>query len=120
MQVIGHRGARGLFPENTLQGFLAAAALGVSAFELDVGMTADGVAVVCHDVALNADIARDPSGAWLSSPTPLLRSLTLAELLRYDVGRLRPGSFTASQFPDQKPHDGARVPTLAAVLAALP
>jgi glycerophosphoryl diester phosphodiesterase len=116
----GHRGARALFPENTLEGFRAAAALGVQAFELDVGMTADGVVVVAHDPALNPDLARDASGAWLRGRGPTIRSLTYAALGAYDVGRIRPGSRTASLFPDQIPCDGARIPTLAAVLSALP
>nr|WP_294507588.1 glycerophosphodiester phosphodiesterase [uncultured Rhodopila sp.] len=120
IDIQGHRGARGLFPENTLQGFLAAAALGVTAFELDVGLTADGVVVVSHDPALNPDLTRDASGAWLDGRGPLIRSLTHAELCRFDVGRIRPGSATARRFPDQTPMDGARVPELAAVLAALP
>ena len=59
IDIQGHRGARALFPENTLDGFCAAAALGVQAFELDVGMTADGVVVVAHDPALNPDLTRD-------------------------------------------------------------
>ena len=116
----GHRGARGLFPENTLEGFLAVAALGVGAFELDVGMTADGVPVVVHDPLLNPDIVRGPGGLWLTEPGPAVWSLTLAELQTYDVGRLRPGSRAAGLFADQRPHDGARIPTLAAVLNALP
>ena len=62
MDVQGHRGARALFPENTLEGFLRAWDLGVRAFELDVGLTADNVAVVHHDPALNPDIARDAAG----------------------------------------------------------
>src|SRR3954452_25615833 len=74
----GHRGARGLFPENTLEGFRAARALGVTAFELDVGMTADGVVVVSHDPALTPDISRDADGVWLHGRGPLIRSLTLA------------------------------------------
>jgi glycerophosphoryl diester phosphodiesterase len=120
LDIQGHRGARALFPENTLEGFRAAAALGVEAFELDVRLTADGVVVVSHDPALNPDITRDASGAWLSQRAPAIRSLTSAELLGYDVGRIRPGSRTSFLFPDQAPHDGARIPTLAAVLAALP
>lgn len=118
--VQGHRGARGLFPENTLRGFLAAAALGIEAFELDVGLTADGIAVVHHDPAMNPDIARSADGAWLDGPGPLIRDLTFVSLQAYDVGRLRPGSPTALAFPDQVPADGARVPALAQVLAALP
>jgi glycerophosphoryl diester phosphodiesterase len=118
LDIQGHRGARALFPENTLEGFLAAYALDVKAFELDVGLTADGVVVVSHDPALNPEITRDDSGAWLPEPGPTIWSLTRAELNVYDVGRIRPGSRTALLFPDQKPIDGARIPTLAAVLAA--
>jgi len=119
LDVQGHRGARALFPENTVEGFLGAAALGVDAFELDVGLTADGVVVVSHDLALNPDITRDAEGAWLSGRGPTLRSLTWAEVRRYDVGRIRPGSRTALLFPNQTPCDGARIPTLASVLEAL-
>jgi glycerophosphoryl diester phosphodiesterase len=120
LDIQGHRGARALFPENTLEGFLATAALGVTAFELDVGLTADGVLVVTHDLALNPDIVRDLSGAWLNERGPTIHSLTYADLSRYDVGRLRPGSRFAALFPDQQPYDGARIPSLAAILAAMP
>ncbi len=120
LDIQGHRGARALFPENTLEGFLAAAALGVAAFELDVGMTADGVVVVSHDPALNPELTRNESGVWLMRRGPLIWSLTHAELGRYDVGRARPGSRVARRFPAQAARDGARIPTLAAVLAALP
>lgn len=118
--VIGHRGARGLFPENTLEGFRSAWALGVRSFELDVGLTRDGLAVVAHDPALHPDLTRDRTGRWLEEPGPLLYALSAAELSAYDVGRIRPGSRTAAQFPAQRPRDGARVPSLAAVLAAVP
>jgi len=114
----GHRGARGLFPENTLAGFFAARAIGVDSFELDVAVTADGVPVVSHDPALNPDLVRGPDGAWLAARGKLIRTLRLAELAAYDVGRLRPGSAYAAQFPDQAPCDGARIPTLAEVLGA--
>lgn len=112
----GHRGARGLFPENTLQGFEAARGLGVAAFELDVGLTRDGVVVVSHDPALNPDITRGPNGAWLAEPGPLIRDLTLAELGQFDVGRIRPGTRYTDLFPDQVAIDGARIPTLLDVL----
>jgi len=108
----GHRGARGLFPENTIEGFRAALALGLDGIELDVGMTADGVPVVSHDLLLNPDIARGAEGAWLSEAGPALHDLTLEALSAFDVGRLRPGSAYAAQFPQQRPVDGARIPTL--------
>jgi glycerophosphoryl diester phosphodiesterase len=116
----GHRGARGLFPENTLAGFSAALAIGVDSFELDVAVTADGVPVVSHDPALNPDLVRGPDGAWLTARGPLIRTLRLSQLAAYDVGRIRPGSAYASQLPDQAPRDGARIPTLAEVLAVDP
>jgi glycerophosphoryl diester phosphodiesterase len=116
----GHRGARGLFPENTLEGFRTALGVGLDTFELDVGLTADGVVVVHHDPAPHPDIARDPDGAWLKAPAPKLRDLPYADLARYDIGRLRPGSGYAARYPAQRPHDGARIPRLADVLAIDP
>ena len=118
--LIGHRGARGLFPENTLTGFTQAHALGVDALELDVGLTADGVVVVTHDPALNPDHTRDADGAWLAQSGALIRSLRAAQLAAYDVGRLRPFTAYAARFRRQQPSDGARIPTLAEVLQTLP
>jgi glycerophosphoryl diester phosphodiesterase len=109
----GHRGARGLAPENTLAGFAKALEIGVTTLETDLGVTRDGAIVLSHDRALNLDIARGPDGAWLPGPGPAIRSLTLAELVRFDVGRIRPGTTYAQQFAQQTPADGARIPTLA-------
>ena len=107
----GHRGARGLLPENTLPAFEKAMALGVSTLELDVGVSKDGVVVISHDRALNPDITRDASGAYLTAPV-LVNRLTLAELKTYDVGRINPESAYAKRFPDQQPADGTRMPAL--------
>lgn len=112
----GHRGARGLFPENTLEGFRRALAIGVDTFELDVAVTADGVAVVSHDAVLNPDITRTADGSWLEGTGPVIHDLPLPSLSAYDVGRIRPGSDYARRFPDQAPIDGVRIPTLEAVL----
>jgi glycerophosphoryl diester phosphodiesterase len=112
----GHRGARGRFPENTMAGFAGALAIGVDTLELDVAMTADGVVVVTHDATLNPDITRTADGAWLTGRGPAIGTLRLAELAGYDVGRIRPGSAYAALYPEQVPHDGARIPTLAEVL----
>ena len=111
----GHRGARGLAPENTLAGFATALAIGVTTLELDLGMTRDGVLVVHHDLWLNPDTTRNPDGDFLSLRGPALRRLTLAELKRYDVGRLKPGTRYAQIFPEQRAVGGARVPTLSEV-----
>lgn len=119
VKLIGHRGARGLFPENTLQGFARAVALGVDGIELDVGLARDGVPVVCHDPALDPHLVRGPAGSWLSKPIPL-RDLTWADLQRYDVGRARPGGRIALRFPQQERWDGIRIPSLEDALRAIP
>ncbi len=116
----GHRGARGLWPENTLEGFQHTLALGVHTLELDVGMSADGVAVVAHGPRLNTDFTRDATGRWLEEPAPPLHALDYEVLRRYDVGTLRPQSRYAKRFPHQQAIVGARMPKLADVLGLAP
>jgi glycerophosphoryl diester phosphodiesterase len=111
----GHRGARGLAPENTLAAFSKALDVGVTTLELDVGITKDGVVVVSHDRYLNPDVARNSQGQHLNERGPVIASLTFAELQRYDVGRLKPGSNYAKAFPQQRAVDGERVPALKAL-----
>jgi glycerophosphoryl diester phosphodiesterase len=115
----GHRGARGLAPENTIEGFRTALSIGVTTLELDIAMTKDGILVVHHDERLDPDITRGPEGAFLAHQGPAIYSLTLEEVKRYDVGRLKPGTALAARFPEQRPSDGARIPTLAEVFALL-
>jgi glycerophosphoryl diester phosphodiesterase len=111
----GHRGARGLAPENTLAGFDAALAIGVTTLELDIAISADGVPVITHDPALNPDITRDTSGRWLQARGQAIHRLTVAELQAWDVGRINPASRYALDFAEQVPQDGERIPTLAAL-----
>jgi len=116
--VIGHRGAAGLAPENTLSAFARACEIEVDAVEFDVLFTADGEAVVHHDFKLKPEITRTKDGQWLkgSSP-PAINELSLAELKTYDVGRLRPQSSYARRYPEQKAVDGQRIPTLSEVIS---
>lgn len=110
----GHRGARGLAPENTLAAFSTALKTGVTTLELDVGVTADGVVVISHDPYLNPAFTRDANGQWLTGTRgPLIRSLTYAQLQAYDVGRINPASSYAGQFATQQAVDGQRIPALA-------
>ncbi|HUQ27464.1 MAG TPA: glycerophosphodiester phosphodiesterase [Usitatibacter sp.] len=111
----GHRGARGLAPENTLAAFTVGLSIGVTTLEMDAAITKDDVVVVSHDPALNPDITRGPDGAWLEARGPRIRDLTFAELQRYDVGRIKPGTAYARSFPDQVAVDGTRFPRLADV-----
>lgn len=116
LDIQGHRGARGLAPENTPPAFAKALTLGVATLELDLGVTSDGVLVVSHNPALNPDITRDSTGAWLAGPSPSIRSLTFRQLQAYDVGRLKPGTAYAARFPHQQGADRVRVPAFEEIL----
>ncbi|HSH89050.1 MAG TPA: glycerophosphodiester phosphodiesterase [Ramlibacter sp.] len=109
----GHRGTRGNAPENTLPAFERALEIGVDTLELDIGITADGVVVISHDAYLNPAFTRDAGGQWLpGAKGPLIRTLTLAQLQAYDVGRINPDSAYGKTFSTQQPRDGTRIPTL--------
>ena len=110
-----HRGGRALRPENTLSAFTNAVGIGVTTLELDIGLTADDVVVISHDMALNPNHTRDANGNFLRGTGPTIRSLTLAQLQRYDVGLIDPASDYGKPFRKQLPFDGERIPTLASL-----
>lgn len=111
----GHRGARGLMPENTLPGFATALAIGVTTLELDLAVTRDFEVVVIHNPRFEPEIARDSSGEWLDQSSPAINSMTLQQVRSYDVGRLNPAHKYARRFPEQQSIDGTPVPTLGEV-----
>lgn len=132
-EVYAHRGVRAFSPENTLPAFEAALRIGADVIDMDVVLTRDDQVVLSHDPVLNPDIVRDERGRFLAPSREALRlrppaqraeyerryavrGLTLAELGRFDVGRLNPDSAYARFFPDQVPVDGARMPTLREVV----
>ncbi|MCK1422080.1 glycerophosphodiester phosphodiesterase [Bradyrhizobium sp. 182] len=112
-----HRGGRALLPENTLPAFANALSMGVDTLELDVGVTADGEVVVSHERGLNPDLTRGPDGAYITPPGMPFVKLRLDEVRTYDVGRIRPDSGYAKQFPDQRALPGTRIPTLSELFA---
>ena len=86
----GHRGARGLLPENTLAAFRRALELGVTTLELDTVISADEQVVVSHEPWLSAEICSHPDGSPVTPDEE--RSLRLfempyAEVARFDCGR---------------------------------
>ena len=115
MELQGHRGARGVLPENSLPGFQHAIAEGMDCLELDIAMTRDKQIVVTHDPGLNPDITRKGKD-WVSERT-LIKSLAAADLKAFDIGGIKPGTDYANRFPDQRSIDGLRMPLLSEVFA---
>jgi glycerophosphoryl diester phosphodiesterase len=101
MHVQGHRGARGLAPENTLPGFEIALDLGVSSVETDVRLTRDGVPVLFHDTAISPSLCSLLPGrnAPLPETQPRVVDLTWAQLQAYRVDR----NPDPQRFPRQRP-----------------
>ena len=99
----GHRGARGLAPENTLAGFKRTLAIGVTTLETDVVVTRDGVPVIAHDPT-SIRIWRAAGRRSFRTRQTLIRSLTLAELKeRYDIGRLNAPAAMRGSGPNSIP-----------------
>jgi len=112
VEVIGHRGARAVRPENTLAGFEHALRAGADAIELDLAVTRDDRLVVVHDLLLNPDLCRDPDG---QPPARVpVRSMAFDEVRLLDCGTAR-----NPRFPAQVPVPGQRIPAFEEVLSLL-
>lgn len=86
----GHRGCRGLYPENSLPAFEHALELGVRVLEMDVVLSADGQVVVSHEPYMNARYASHPAGEAVvrSEESSLnLYQMSYVEIKRFDVGK---------------------------------
>jgi len=99
MEIVGHRGAAHLAPENTLQSVNLAYELGADAAEIDVQLTRDGRIVVIHDPTTGRTAGQDLDVAKSKA----------AELRRLDVGVFKDASYK-----------GAKIPFLDEILAAVP
>ncbi len=108
----------GVWPANTLEGAQRCLVAPVDGIEIDVQMTADSRVVAHHDYWLARDATRLES-QWLESRGPALKSLTLEDLRRYDVGALKPGSSYAQRYPHLTAMDSVRIPTLDELFEAL-
>jgi glycerophosphoryl diester phosphodiesterase len=80
LQLIGHRGARALAPENTIPGFMTALRIGVSAIETDVVSTKDGTLILRHDARVNPALC---TGGYARR---YWKNLTLRQVKRLDCG----------------------------------
>ncbi|MCC5815369.1 MAG: glycerophosphodiester phosphodiesterase [Leptospira sp.] len=101
----GHRGARGLKPENTWPAFRAAIDYRMTTLELDTVLTKDGAIIVHHDSDTNPTICQMPDGAPIEKRN--IYDMTLSELKELDCGAKK-----NPNFPDQTPVPGTKLITI--------
>lgn len=103
----GHRGCRGLMPENTIAAMKKALDLGVQVLELDAVISKDKQVVVSHDIYMSADFILKPSGDSITVEEQkklLLYSMDYADIKKYDVGTKHNKAFPRQQnFRTYKP-----------------
>lgn len=99
VDVQGHRGCRGLMPENTIPAFLKALEIGVHTLELDVVVSGDNQVIVSHEPYFSHHISIDPMGRNITAEDEHLHNIfqmSVSDIQQYDVGsRVHPN------FPDQ-------------------
>ncbi len=89
LDVQGHRGCRGIMPENSIPAFLKALEMGVPTLEMDVVISKDLDVIVSHDPFFSHKIALDPTGKEIPESAELnhnIFEMTTAELQAYDCG----------------------------------
>ncbi|HEX8356268.1 MAG TPA: glycerophosphodiester phosphodiesterase family protein [Segetibacter sp.] len=109
----GHRGCRGLMPENTIPAMLTAIDLGVTTLEMDVVISKDGQVIVSHDPFMNREIVTKPDGTFIAAKDAkqyVLYQMDYDEIKRFDVG-LKPNE----KFTEQKKSAVAK-PLLSALI----
>ena len=96
----GHRGCRGLMPENTIPAFIKAVDLNVTTLEMDAMITKDKKVIISHDPYFNHDITTKPDGSYLNpaeEKSYTLYNMNYEDVLKYDVG-MKPNP----HFPQQQ------------------
>lgn len=103
----GHRGARGLMPENTIPAMIKALDLGVTTLEMDVVISKDEQVVVSHDPYFNSTISTKPDGASLKAGEErsfVLYQMNYDDIKKWDVGKKGHPMFTKQEkIPAYKP-----------------
>lgn len=114
LTIQGHRGARGLYPENTITAFIEAVKLGVTILEMDVVISKDLKVVVSHEPWMNEVFCTKPNGSEIEKDSREkynLYKMSYAEIKTYDCGKRK-----NPEFPSQK-NSSEYKPLLSEVIA---
>jgi glycerophosphoryl diester phosphodiesterase len=114
--VQGHRGARGLMPENTIPAFIVAIDTGVTTIELDLAITKDKQVIVSHEGWMSSEICFDPTGKAIAPKDEKkhnIYQMTYEQVKAYDCG-----SKAHPRFPHQQKMNSVK-PLLVDVILTL-
>lgn len=89
INVISHRGANKVAPQNTLKAFEKSIEIGCDGFETDIHLTKDGVPVVCHNFTIDET----------SNGKGNIKNMTFEELRGFDFGSYRGEEFAGTKIP---------------------
>ncbi len=107
MDVQGHRGCRGYFPENTISGFLHAIDIGVDTLEMDAVISKEGLTIISHEPFMSHEIAMTPDGRLITKAEEEkynIYKMSYDEIKTYDTGsRMHPRFFDQINIPTHKP-----------------
>lgn len=116
IKIYGHRGARGVLPENTLESFKYLFENNIRAYETDILISKDNIPVITHDFKLDPSYTKDVNGNWIEDDNIKIIELTYEEILKYDVGTLNKLSRYGRKFINQKSLDNQKIPKLSDLL----
>lgn len=100
LDIQGHRGARGLMPENSIPAFMRALEEGVTTLELDVVITKDKQVLISHDPYMLSEICAKPDGTAVEKNE--VKDLNIFQMTYAEVQNFDCGSRGNARFPEQQ------------------
>ncbi len=116
IKIYGHRGARGVLPENTLDSFQYLFDNDIKAYETDILISKDLVPVITHDFRLSPSMTKDSDGNWLEDEDIKIIDLTYDQISKFEVGSLNKLTKYGRRFLNQKKLPNQKIPKLSQLL----
>ena len=116
IKIYGHRGARGILPENTLESFKYLFENNIYAYETDILISKDFIPVITHDFRLDPSYTKDINDNWIEDENIKIIDLTYDQILQFDVGTLNKLSKYGRKFINQKSLQNQKIPKLSELL----
>ena len=116
IKIYGHRGARGVLPENTLESFKYLFENNIYAYETDILISKDFIPVITHDFRLDPSYTKDINDNWIEDENIKIIDLTYDQILQFDVGTLNKLSKYGRKFINQKSLQNQKIPKLSELL----